>query len=89
MKDWNFSVLTKNASLHGGPEKYIEYIKGETRTATNKKWIKRSIPTLLILTPLAIKGIATIAKESIPKFKEHLNPEYEQQDDEKNHTKNS
>ncbi len=69
MKNWDFSVLTKNASLHGGSEKYIKFIKSQTRTATNKKWIKGTIPTLLVLTPLAIKGASSLVKETIPKFK--------------------
>lgn len=57
---WNYCNLSHNASKNGGPEKYIAKIRLHEHQravkAVNKKWIHGSIPTLMVLIPLAIKG---------------------------------
>lgn len=76
MKDWDYSILTHTANLHGGPEKYIDKIKiNASQNAikmTNKKWLKSITPLFLVMTPFAIKGALDIGRENIPKIKQHL-----------------
>lgn len=71
MKDWDYSVLTHNANLHGGPEKYIEAIKKhayqEAVEATSQRWLK---PTLF-LAPFTATGIFIVTQKAATKIK-HL-----------------
>lgn len=61
MKGWNYSVLSHNANLHGGPEEYIQSVKNqaarEAVKATDRKWAKSTVPALLILTPSCYQGV--------------------------------
>lgn len=77
MKDWDYSILTHTANLHGGPEKYINQIKiNASQNAikmTNKKWLKSIAPLFVLMTPFAIKGAIDVGRENIPKIKHRLN----------------
>lgn len=57
---WNYCNLSHIASKNGGPEKYIAKIRlhehQQTVKALNKKWIRGSLPALMLLIPLAAKG---------------------------------
>lgn len=75
-KDWDYTILTHTANLHGGPEKYVKLLQKqasqEAIATTNKRWMKHTIPALLVLTPLAVKGIISISQEYLPKIKEYF-----------------
>ena len=64
MRNWNYSDLSHNANIHGGPEKYIEMLQRvaykEAKDATNRKWLKHTFP----LIPFAAIGIITVAQKS-------------------------
>jgi len=80
MKGWDYSILTKNANIHGGPEKYINKLKEEAYRAaikatdksyqiamktSDKKWFKRTLP----LAPFAVIGFATVSLKVAKKIK--------------------
>ena len=58
MKDWSYSKLSKDASEHGGPEKYIKFIEESNMNAgIIKGRTQGSVSTLLILIPVIGKLI--------------------------------
>ncbi len=83
MKDWDYSILSHNANVHGGPEKYIDTIKEQVRQtaikvtgktcqkaikATDKRWFKRT----LLLAPFTAVGLFTIAQKTTTTVRSHL-----------------
>ncbi len=64
---WEYSDLSHTAKKHGDPEKYIELIRMHERQQTakimNRKWLRNSLPILLLMTPFAVKGLRDFVKQ--------------------------